>query len=87
MLIVRGKGDKQRSLSSWRAWIEMAMSQRAWITPSSLSSWRAWIEIKPESHTKGASESLSSWRAWIEISSSGYLNLASMVALLMESVD
>ena len=58
-----------RSLSSWRAWIEITPSIRfKWVSKVSLSSWRAWIEI----HVRLASRwkrhrSLSSWRAWIEI--------------------
>ena len=35
------------SLSSWRAWIEIAMLENGHIEQWSLSSWRAWIEIVP----------------------------------------
>ena len=33
------------SLSSWRAWIEIAQRDALTTVPESLSSWRAWIEI------------------------------------------
>ena len=33
------------SLSSWRAWIEIYLSEEFATLPVSLSSWRAWIEI------------------------------------------
>ena len=35
----------RQSLSSWRAWIEIALTEGAERTLRSLSSWRAWIEI------------------------------------------
>ena len=34
-----------RSLSSWRAWIEIATAEGDGYEQRSLSSWRAWIEI------------------------------------------
>ena len=57
-----------RSLSAWRAWIEIMF---AIITPgahASLSAWRAWIEITITRCKISNSTSLSAWRAWIEIS-------------------
>ena len=56
-----------RSLSSWRAWIEIGnvVPSRRW--KASLSSWRAWIEIWSGPCRRGSAWSLSSWRAWIEM--------------------
>ena len=34
-----------RSLSSWRAWIEISILLLDALSSKSLSSWRAWIEI------------------------------------------
>ena len=56
-----------KSLSSWRAWIEMGRLRLPHIEPKSLSSWRAWIEILIAAICAALVESLSSWRAWIEI--------------------
>ena len=59
----------ERSLSSWRAWIEITrIGVMSRITVSSLSSWRAWIEMSIGDDTATPPNgSLSSWRAWIEI--------------------
>ena len=57
-----------RSLSSWRAWIEIEKVNNESQPTKSLSSWRAWIEMKGQIHKTSWDESLSSWRAWIEIS-------------------
>ena len=78
-----------RSLSSWRAWIEISdVTRTAPDTGRSLSSWRAWIEIarRPASMPSNR-RSLSSWRAWIEINKLNNDNTNASVALLMESVD
>ena len=56
-----------RSLSSWRAWIEIEKVNNESQPTKSLSSWRAWIEMKGQIHKTSWDESLSSWRAWIEI--------------------
>ena len=45
-LVGFGRGDK--SLSSWRAWIEMSPDVQLNECRESLSSWRAWIEISQE---------------------------------------
>ena len=58
-----------RSLSSWRAWIEMTICTKTDNKERSLSSWRAWIEIVGMKCWKPRTPSLSSWRAWIEITS------------------
>ena len=56
-----------RSLSSWRAWIEICRCRSKMPHHRSLYSWRAWIEIMILSTLFDGSSSLSSWRAWIEI--------------------
>ena len=56
-----------KSLSSWRAWIEIETSNSTKWKHRSLSSWRAWIEILDGILQKENGESLSSWRAWIEM--------------------
>ena len=58
------------SLSSWRAWIEMAIRMSRPSHAMSLSSWRAWIEIYKVVNMPRAHKSLSSWRAWIEMQDS-----------------
>ena len=56
------------SLSSWRAWIEIAsIGGTRCKQGQSLSSWRAWIEIICAFVIGVRWASLSSWRAWIEI--------------------
>ena len=55
------------SLSSWRAWIEIAFALQPFRMWKSLSSWRAWIEMGRPVRLYERSASLSSWRAWIEI--------------------
>ena len=55
------------SLSSWRAWIEIASAHAPCVAGPTLSSWRAWIEIASAHAPCVAGPSLSSWRAWIEI--------------------
>ena len=57
-----------RSLSSWRAWIEIDITHFNHLSLWSLSSWRAWIEMPVNaSQSSPMVWSLSSWRAWIEI--------------------
>ena len=47
-----------RSLSSWRAWIEIAFRFLVAVSVRSLSSWRAWIEIaRPSSPKRRSSRS------------------------------
>ena len=60
--------ETTKSLSSWRAWIEIGNPHGNHSSRKSLSSWRAWIEIisKRADYAPWA-RSLSSWRAWIEI--------------------
>ena len=55
------------SLSSRRAWIEIATIRRTASTRSSLSSRRAWIEMSTSRPAAPWCLSLSSRRAWIEI--------------------
>ena len=68
-VVKQAHGNPPRSLSSWRAWIEMSDDAlQAGVVVGSLSSWRAWIEIIGYCLTFGSNDgSLSSWRAWIEI--------------------
>ena len=78
----------EKSLSSWRAWIEIAARRCQAAHVGSLSSWRAWIEMTYRIfYAKTADSSLSSWRAWIEISHTDVNITVIPVALLMESVD
>ena len=56
-----------RSLSSWRAWIEISIYGAPPRNRKSLSSWRAWIEMPCMIALTTPVTSLSSWRAWIEI--------------------
>ena len=58
-----------KSLSAWRAWIEISDSLYSFLMLyMSLSAWRAWIEISSCTNSVFTATSLSAWRAWIEIS-------------------
>ena len=76
------------SLSSRRAWIEIALSPCNAGGKTSLSSRRAWIEIAACSRSRrSAGRSLSSRRAWIEIEIKRQELERQSVALLAEGVD
>ena len=77
-----------KSLSSRRAWIEIAyLNPFVQVYQASLSSRRAWIEITFFNPREFGRLSLSSRRAWIEIVYLYCNYIISQVALLTESVD
>ena len=79
--------DREGSLSSRRAWIEMSARLTWKDADASLSSRRAWIEITPRRAWSVHGLSLSSRRAWIEIEIPEIVERGEVVALLTESVD
>ena len=79
---------RRRSLSSWRAWIEIvrrAVHARRTVGRSPHGE----RGLKYTILVKGGvvEQSLSSWRAWIEMFTSRLIFRTVAVALLMESVD
>ena len=76
-----------KSLSAWRAWIEIKKGCCTLSFVKSLSAWRAWIEIHNEDAFFFMPSSLSAWRAWIEIQKKSPLKYFIQVALCLESVD
>ena len=77
-----------RSLSSWRAWIEMRiLLSTCKRRPSRSPHGERGLKYRRVLAGVFARLSLSSWRAWIEIPSGWRLKWNPKVALLMESVD
>ena len=80
--------DHRRSLSSWRAWIEIRPRPCRCRQLRSLSSWRAWIEIRRTipSSNRPTSRSPHGERG-LKSDDAACAALPWSVALLMESVD
>ena len=81
-------GELVRSLSSWRAWIEIGSP---WVPLDQVEGrsphGERGLKCEDAVDLEGAAESLSSWRAWIEIEITHRKTGDGAVALLMESVD